>query len=264
MLPEYEAIAFRRIIDQGAHTKPWLVEVMTPDQPSPFVVKVYTAAQNRERNSITAEVLGNIAARSFELNVPDAALINFSEDFRMMLNQECQGVLDLADDRIKFGTSYIDRNFQFIPGMSKYRFSKHVDIDTLYAYDNFIRNGDRGERKPNILLTKNDLYLIDHEMAFDIDENTIENFSKGLWEDKFGQYHIAWSYLKKGSKSTKYGYFETFLEYLRLFNTGRLFQYFKQLEHHGYDTKQEQILPYLDHIKENSGKFVNILRRFLS
>ncbi len=263
MLPEFEAIAFRSIIEKGAHTKPWLIEVDCFGTPTPYVVKLYTTDQNNSRNSTTAEVIGNIISSSFELSSPKAAFIHFPEDLRMKLPLVCNEILDNVDDRIKFGTEYIDSNFPFIPNMPKSQFSKHIDIDTLYAFDNFIRNSDRGDVKPNILLVKNGHYLIDHEMAFDIDENTIQKFNELNWEDKFGRYHIALNYLKRASKERKRQYFGTFLEYLRLLNINQLIPYFNQLENYGFSSNKELIIDYLEHIKQNSNNFVKILLTFI-
>ncbi|MEI8007747.1 MAG: HipA family kinase [Bacteroidota bacterium] len=263
MLPEFEAISFRRIIEKGAHTKPWLIEVNTDHGPTPYIVKIYTIAQNAARNSITAEVIGNVLARGFELKVPDAAIIHFPEDFRMFLNSECQVVLDLADERPKFGSEYLSPVNEFTTEISKATFERHIDLDTLYAFDNYIRNSDRGERKPNLLLHNKKAWLIDHEMAFDISEQTIDQFNNKIWEDKFGRYHLSFRYLTKARKITKDHYFETFLEYLRLLNIGILNTYFDQLEAFGYDTKRKLILDYLEHVKQNSSNFVTILRHFI-
>jgi len=263
VLPEFEAISFIRIIEKGAHTKPWLIEVGTNDGPTSYIVKIYTVAQNITHNSVTAEVLGNVLAKEFDLKVPRAAIIHFPEDFRMYLNTECQMVLDLADERPKFGSEYLDPVFEYTPEMSQRTLERHIDLDTLYAFDNYIRNSDRGERKPNLILHNKSAWLIDHEMAFDITEKTIIEFEKGKWDDKFGRSHLSLRYLKRAGKNKKARYFETFSEYLRLLNISILHEYFDQLESFGYSTNKEQILSYLEHIKENSSNFVVILKNYL-
>lgn len=260
-LPEFEAISFRRILEKGAHTKPWLIEVGTNNGPTPYIAKIYTPDQIATSNSVTAEVLGNILAKEFDLHAPNAALIHFSAEFRMFLNAECQIVLDQADERPKFGSEYLFPSSEFTIELSKKTFKRFIDPDTLYAFDNFIRNGDRGERKTNLILHKKMAWVIDHEMAFDIDENTIDEFNRHTMQEKFCRHHLSYLYLKKSSKATKKAYFETFGYYLQILNINIILPYLDQLEIHGYITKRKQILQYLEHIKQNSTKFVSLLQQ---
>jgi hypothetical protein len=239
------------------------LEIGTNYGPTPYVVKIYTTTQINSRNSVTAEVLSNVLAKEFDLHAPSAALIHFPEDFRMYLNAECQIVLDLADERPKYGSEYLSPSSEFATAISKSTFKRHIDPDTLYAFDNFIRNGDRGERKTNLLLHNKKAWLIDHEMAFDISENTVNEFDQGIWQDKFCRNHISYGYLVKAGKKTKDSYFETFLEYLRILNINNLTPYFDQLERHGYQTQREQILIHLQHLKQNSINFVRLLKHFV-
>jgi hypothetical protein len=261
MLPVYEAIQLKEVIPaEAGHTCPWVVIVNTPMGIKPYVAKLYLTDQIESRNSFTAEILGNHLAKEFDLEAPDVALINFSEDFKMKLKPDEHTQLERADERLKFGTLYIDGYKRFEPLLPKSKISRLVSIDTLYAFDNFIRNGDRGDHKPNILLTNKNAYLIDHEMAFDIDNDTVLNFENRVWEDRFARHHIFQSYLKKARK--KDFYFETFQEYLRVLNLNVLNPLFKEIERHDYETNRVQILEYLSHMKGNSGKFVTLLKGF--
>jgi len=181
----------------------------------------------------------------------------------MVLNSHCQMTLDLADERPKFGSEYLDGSIEVPSDIQKSTFKRHIDLDTLFAFDNFIRNADRGQVKTNLLLHKKKAWLIDHEMAFDITANTNDEFNNLQWEERFWRYHLCYNHLKKASKSTKSSYFETFSEYLRLLNIGSLTSYFNQLESCGYITKRKEILAYLEYHKQNSCKFVNLLKTFL-
>ncbi len=263
MLPVYKAISLKHIITKGAHTEPWVIDVNTPGGIKTFVAKVYTTQQIEARNCVTAEVAGNILAKEFDFLVPNAAFIEFDEDFIMSLGAEEQVLLSNIDERVKFATEYIDAPYRFDTAMTKKQFSKLIDFELLYAFDNLIRNGDRGNRKPNLLFKKNDAFLIDHEMAFEIDNDTIGNFNNFDWEGKFAHYHISHRFLKHSTRKQKLQYFETFLEYLRNLNQNILHPYFTQLESLGYTTNKDLILGYLEHIKQNSVIFVNILGNFL-
>lgn len=260
MLPEYEAISFLKVIEKGGHTKPWVVIVQTPEGPKPYVVKLYTTLQIESRNSVTAEVVGNILASEFDLSAPPAALIHFSQDFIMKLGAEQQRILEQRDDRIKFGSLVIEGQYRFEPGITGSKLSKYVELDTLFAFDNFIRNGDRGSHKPNLLLTRDKGWVIDHEMALDISPSTIDDMMAGRWEDKFGLHHISHSYLKNSSKKQKLGYFNTFEEYLKTVNLATLGPYFEQLARNGHETNQANVMLYLRSVKTNLATFVTLLR----
>ncbi|HUB59622.1 MAG TPA: hypothetical protein VL978_02905 [Puia sp.] len=82
MLPVYRAISFQRVAEKGGRTKPWVVLVDAGISVEPYVVKVFTPELIQEKDSVTREVLGNVLARQFDLNVPNAALIDFDDDFK--------------------------------------------------------------------------------------------------------------------------------------------------------------------------------------
>ncbi len=77
--------------------------------------------------------------------------------------------MNLADGRLKFATELLE-------GVSQFNTSSYssvdargiIDIDTLFGYDNLIRNADRTHQPANLLIGNDDVYLIDHEMAFDL------------------------------------------------------------------------------------------------
>ena len=137
-LPIYEAVGSQKILDKGGHSKPWVVLVDMKGSPRPYVVKLYKTIDIEARNKMTAEVLGNLLAREFGLNVPDAAIINFSDDFRLQLNAECEELLSVLDDRPKFGTEFIEAAFLYNQGFTRKETQDEIDPPTLYAFDYFI------------------------------------------------------------------------------------------------------------------------------
>jgi len=263
MLPIYEAISFQGIIEKGAHTKPWIVAVKTNDSVHPYIVKLYTTEQIKNRNSVTGEVISNQLAAHFLLKAPQAALINFNEDFISKLTNIERSILVNKDTRIKFGTLQIESDFSFIEGLPKKTFSNNCSagLDTFFAFDNLIRNADRGSYKPNILFSNSDTWLIDHEFAFD----NIKNAYKGLneyqeWEEKIFKYHIALPYLKKATKKTKSEYFTDFMFMLNELRINSLEGFYTQLEQQGYVTNKIVINNYLAHINKNFSNFEGLLK----
>jgi len=255
-LPIYEAVGFQQILDRGGHSKPWVVLVDMKGSPRPYVVKLYKTIDIEARNKMTAEVLGNVLANDFGLYAPPAAIINFSDEFRMQLNCECEELLSDLDDRPKFGTEFIDASFLYNQGFTRKETLDLIDPPLLYAFDYFLCNRDRNLHKPNLLVKQNDAILIDHEMALEIDEETIRNFSQKIWDSRY-QHHLFYSFITK--YRDKSNLFDEFLLYLHDVNFRKLDSYFIQLEELGFTTQKEIILRYWQLIQKNSSIFANIL-----
>ncbi|MFT3752740.1 MAG: hypothetical protein QM800_07640 [Paludibacter sp.] len=255
-LPVYEAVGFQKILDKGGHSKPWLVLVDMEGSPRPYVVKLYKTNDIEARNKMTAEVLGNVLAPEFGLNVPDAAIINFGDDFRMHLNAECEELLLELDDRPKFGTEFIEGANLYNVGFTRKETQDIISPSTLYAYDYFICNRDRNLHKPNLLIKQEQSYLIDHEMALEIDENTFRNFELEQWDTRY-QHHLFHHFITKYRE--KSNLFDEFLFYLQNFNFKKFESYFSQLEGFGFSTDKENILSYWESVQKKSSIFANIL-----
>ena len=150
MLPVYKAISFNQIIDKGGRTKPWSVLVDTGNGLKPYVVKMFPTEMVEANNSVCKEVLGNVLAREFHLPVPKAALIEMDNAFQWTISDpEAQAKFEFVDERVKFGSELIVGNYLFNPAFSKRQASNMIQLDNLFAFDNLIRNRDRGRGKPN-------------------------------------------------------------------------------------------------------------------
>ena len=255
-LPIYEATGFQRILDRGGNSKPWVVLVDMNGSPRPYVVKLYKTIDIEARNKMTAEVLGNVLATDFGLNAPSAAIINFSEEFKMQLNSECEEILSDLDERPKFGTEFIDASFLYNQGFTRKETLDLIDPPLLYAYDYFICNRDRNLNKPNLLINKSNTFLIDHEMALEINESSINNFNQEIWDSRY-QHHLFYHFITK--YKNKANLFDEFLLYLHEVNFRKFDSYFYQLEKFGFSTHRELILEYWLLIQKKSSIFANIL-----
>jgi hypothetical protein len=204
MLPIYKAIAFNKVMKLGGRTQPWSVLVETENGVQPYVVKMFRSDEVDVRDPVTKEVLGNLLARQFDLPVPEAALIEMDENFRMTIkDDEAQSVYELADERIKFGTALIEGNYLFNPAFTKVQAARMVELDTLFAYDVFIRNRDRTALKPNLLVKGKSAFLIDHELGFEIDAQTATDFVQGNLNNTPYQHHSFLEISKKVRKCNK-------------------------------------------------------------
>lgn len=258
MLKIYKAKKFIRVLEEGGHTKPWLIEVESEAQMR-VVMKLYTTTQIESRNSVTAEVIGNILAKEFDFSVPEILFVQTTSNFfETIENEELKNTLLQTDERLKFASVYIDSATKLEFGLELDFLETNINLENLYAFDNFIRNGDRGERKTNMIIQTEtaEIFLIDHEMAFDLNEETISNFQKKKWEGKFSTYHFANSYLKEKQNVDFY----EFEEYIKTLNLNNLTPYFQQLEDLGFDTQEDLITEYLLHIKQNFTNFITLLK----
>ncbi len=166
VLPIYEAIEIIDFIPENSgHTKPWVILANTPEGLKPFVVKLYTIEQVDNSYCVNNEVICNILASEFELKVPKCALIIIPDEITMNLNAEQQLQLYNADPRPKFATEYISNVNSALINLEKKHYKNRISMEMLYAFDNLIRNGDRGHPKTNLLLTSESAYVIDHELA---------------------------------------------------------------------------------------------------
>jgi hypothetical protein len=261
MLPIYEAIEVIEVISENVgHNKPWVVLANTPQGLTSFIVKLYSPVQVDRFHCVSKEVICNLLAREFELKVPPCALIEIPEYLSLKLSTAAQQQYDDADPRPKFATVKIDNVNNAIRELPKQYFRKRIPMDTLYAFDNLIRNNDRGHPKTNLLLSPHDAILIDHEFALgnqdieNIDLNTLQ------LEDKFTKYHLFYPYLKRAMKKDKQNFFNDFTEYLRMLNINRLNPYFDQLKAEGFDDYSRPIAKWLDHVKGNNRIFVTKLK----
>jgi len=261
MLPVYEAIDILGVINEKVgHTKPWVVLANTPQGLTSFVVKMYNTNQVEFQHCVTKEFICNALAREFDLKVPGCALINIPTELAFSRSAVEQHQFDNTDERPKFATVLLNNVNNAITTLPKNEFSKRIALDTLYAFDNLIRNSDRGNPKTNLLLSPNDAFLIDHEMTFGYDDITnieIENFQ---FYDRFTRYHLFYNHLKKAQPKTKQNYFDEFLFYLDILNLRTLNPYFHQLNNEGFSDYSQPILTWLNEIKQKSAIFVNLLK----
>lgn len=254
-------MSFNGIILEGGHSKPWVISVNAKGEPKPFVVKLYRTIDIEARNKMAAEILGCLLAEDFDLLVPFPAIIEFSEEFRMSLNKEAEEKLNLLDERAKFGSEYYEGTFLFAPQMTLKEAEKIISVDTLYAFDYFICNRDRTLKKPNLLIKDSRGVLIDHEMALEIDENTISNFKANVWNQKY-HYHLFYELLKGADSSAKDSFFGEFEFYLQSLRLNKYDGIFEQLSEFGFtNLNKTLIMEYFNVVLSNPRKFINILRR---
>ena len=262
MLPIYEAIDVKEVINEKVgHTRPWVVLANTPYGLTSFVTKLYTTTQVDQSHCITKEIICNLLAGKFELSVPQCAFIDIPEELSLKLSPEKQIQLDNADHRLKFATVYLNNVNNAIPELPRKYYQKRLrPMEMLYAFDNLIRNSDRGHPKANLLLSAKEAYLIDHECTLanrDIINIDIANLQLA---DRFTKYHLLFPYLKTSRGENKRNFFNDFSFYLNSLSINSLTQYFNQLVNEGFNDYRQPICNWLNQVKQNSSIFVDKLK----
>lgn len=264
MLPVYKGVSFNRVITKGGRTFPWVILVNAENSLVPYVVKLFETPLIDLRDSVTNEVVGNVLAKEFNLPVPKAALIDLDNDFISTLRDfTLIDRLEQVDQRIKFGTELLEGYYNFDrTAFTLNDVRKTIDIDSVFAFDNLIRNADRNhELKPNILLKSNSAFLIDHELGFEIQPGIVKKMMNWEWDEKFYKYHIFYNFLRNSPLRIKREYFHEFEEYLKYLNVNSLSPYFQQLISYGFSNKKHIVITnYLHEMKQNSSNFVNVMR----
>lgn len=263
MLKVYKAKRLKQVLALGGRTKPWLIEAELNGETETFVMKLFTTPQIDIQNSVCAEVLGNVLAKEFGLPVPEAVFIEITDEFKLTLGDKLP-LLDLVDERpYKFATVYKPGCVSLTSGLGKEEIENTIDIEVLFAFDNLIRNRDRSKKTPNMLIdAEANIWLIDHEMAFHLPSNIVDDFNKGIWHNinQYNGTHFLVEYLKDENPS-----FASFhQDYLQRLNFKKiLLPYFQQLEMYDYTVNSQQILSYLTHIQANTSKFISLIKQNL-
>lgn len=264
-------------MQSGGSTKPWRVVAIPEGEESleegAYVVKTFTPVQDRQAHSIAKEFIGNALAAQFDLNVPEAFIINLhDEDFKSTLNDEILKVLSLKHEGYTFASRLLN-NATIINEEVRGNSFAISDCATLFAFDCLVVNIDRGgyRNKPNLLVDDEGFFLIDHELSIPFidgenDESLnglIEKLYSNTWPD-FYQRHLFYARLKtfKGSKKNL---FDTFEELLRNLDINSVRKLITELADYGISMGQiDLLIAYLSTLKQNAARFRNILLGIIS
>ncbi len=263
-IPVYQAIELKKVLQEGGSTKPWLVEVLIEERTEPFVVKMFKKESLDQYNAFANEVLAHELALELDLNVPDKAFIKIDDNFIDTLPTEQKKLITegFYDDRVKFATKYIEKSTIYSPEINKKALDIY-DIESIYAFDNLICNGDRRIKKPNLLLKEKDYFLIDHELSFN---GISETYIKSIKNQQFHyphEKHVFYSYLKK--QKNKNNFFDTFTENFKYLDVDCLDDSIQQLNTHRHYVRESDFYKtYLRFIRENLTLFVKLLKAQLS
>lgn len=126
-----------------------------------YVVKLRGAGHGKK--ALIAELLGSMIAKAFKFNVPETVLLYLSPLFGITEpDEEVRELLENSSG-INVGLHFLNHAATFDPAVN------HVDELTaskIVWLDAFLTNVDRTRLNPNMMIWKNDLWLIDHGASF--------------------------------------------------------------------------------------------------
>lgn len=265
----YEAISFQEVINAGGSTYPWRVMVIDEQQQiRSFLAKIFTERQLLQQHAIAKELFGNILASEFELPVPKAGLINFSEIFiKYQLNDKEKKTLQTKAKGYKFGCEWVN-GMHIVDANNLKSHFKEYDLATIFAFDNFVLNLDRGgyRNKPNLLLNDDDFLLIDHEQIFHFADDVttsynavITDFRNDVWQYQ-AEKHLLYPFLKNLTPRVKQDIFGTFWHYLKGLNVDVLDKAELFLTENDISVGNDLLIKeYMTEIKAKPDKFCDLL-----
>ena len=270
-------IRFEGYMQSGGSTRPWRVVAVHDNaeewEEVAYVVKTFTINNVEQAHSVGKEFICNALAGQFDLDAPEACMINLNdEDFKSTLDE---GPLKVLASKFK-GITYASRLLSNASIINEDVRGNSFDIDdcaTLFAFDCLIINLDRGghRNKPNLLVDDEGFFLIDHELTFPFLDapNTngldiiFKNFNENTWLH-FYEKHLFYTRLKT-YRGTKRNLFDTFEESLRTLNINYIQQVINDLGNNNISLgNSELLIKYLSSLKQNAHKFRNILQGLIA
>lgn len=125
-----------------------------------YVVKMRGAGHGTK--ALVSELIGGEVARAFGFKVPELVFLNLDEYFGQSEGDEEVQDLLKASQGLNLGLHYLQGAFTFDANATQ------VDPDTasrIVWLDAFLTNVDRTVRNTNMLVWRNELWLIDHGAA---------------------------------------------------------------------------------------------------
>lgn len=254
--PVYEALTFEREMI-GGRNKPWLLTVKTEQGIDLYVTKFFVPRDIDQQNAMAREIYTGALAKEMDLNTPDFALISIDEAFKDTLPKKQKEQLQRKHTKFGFGSKFIPGEHTYSPALLTKELADY-DIATIFAFDVLVLNTDRRKNKPNILLEKDQYYLIDHEHTFALPQEGLESRQRiSLYQFRNHIFHTVLN------RKVRYGHdpeFVTFRELFHRLNIDILDTYAKELQMRGYETDDCVVIKrYLQELKRDISYFMNVV-----
>lgn len=111
------------------------------------------------------EFLAAFIALELELNVPDPAIIQISNQFIESTRYTDNFKYFTDSSGNNFGSKYVEGFITIIEDFSLFR-KHYLELQKLLVFDILISTSDRRRAKPNMALYDGSIYIYDHELSF--------------------------------------------------------------------------------------------------
>lgn len=111
------------------------------------------------------EFLASFIALELELNVPEPAIIQISDEFIESTRFTDNFKYFVNSSGNNFGSKYIEGFISICEDFQLFK-KYYIELQKVLVFDIFISTSDRRKQKPNMSLYKNSVYIYDHELSF--------------------------------------------------------------------------------------------------
>jgi hypothetical protein len=165
-LPTVEALVPGQVLESG-RTRPQIVTgiCQTSFEKDDYVVKFIKSPEMTPEKS-SHELIASFIALELDLNVPEPALMNVSNNFVAAMNGNQNYHVASNSVGVNFCSKYVTNGFQSLIKGQKLTGPIIKKLACLFAFDLLISNADRRIDKHNFSTNGKDILILDHEAAF--------------------------------------------------------------------------------------------------
>ncbi len=225
---------------------------------SEYVVKLKAGMETRE-NGLAAELISSQLADFFDIPTPAPAIINLDPILAEAIPQSDLFYKMLESEGMNFGSKVITGGFKTWPVDESIPSNLHALAVEIFCFDALIQNPDRRVTKPNVLWKGDELFIIDHEMAFSFIYSV--NHTAKPWEISklvFMQEHLFYRKLKGQSLN-----FDRFTGALELLSIGVIKTITENIPKKWQRNNISKITDHLIEIVNHVNDFIDQIRRVL-
>lgn len=256
-----KANTYLRRIESGV-SKPLILKCNNRGVECEYVVKLKTKSDNGILG-LSFEIIATRLAQKLDIDTPDIAVVEITEEFANSIEK-----IDIKNEVINnlglnFESKFNLGNTTWLRGQSITNNIKQPALNT-FMFDAMIQNPDRTYDKPNILMRKDNIILIDHEKGFSFVRAILNKLEP--WEVSklsFLRDHIFYSGLKSKSEDLIV-YFNSMEKRLDDIKDYEIDELFLEIPEEWGKDYQTDIKDHLMKIINNSDKFIHELKILLA
>ena len=256
----FEAYEFNRELPSG-RTKPCVVTCSgAGHETSEHVVKLKSAV-NFNETGLTCELVSALLAKKLGLCVPDPSLILISTEFAESISVPHISSVMKASIGLNFGSALVTGGSSTWPVDKPLTLLLEEKASEIVAFDAMIQNPDRRTDKPNVLSKSQEIYIIDHEMAFSFLHTIGSAHPQPYTPEAFSWFlrrHLFYGYFR--GKDLK---LDRFIAAIRLTSEDDIAQIFDTIPNAWKNDATPKIRAHLLKILKEPSKFIDSVRRVI-